>query len=146
MIDKSRLERCENSSLVVNDFTLISLKRYRKMATPFIVGLAVAGAAYATRSTLRLVTKLRQNPGTLFSINLEDKTTDSAIGEGFQPKMDRQEAFAVLGLPDGADDKLIKDQHKKMMIKNHPDKGGSSYLATKVNEARNLLLNRDERR
>lgn len=58
---------------------------------------------------------------------------------GFEPKMTRNEAFLVLGLRDGAAKDAIKDAHRRIMIANHPDRGGSPYLATKVNEAKDLI-------
>lgn len=39
-----------------------------------------------------------------------------------------------------ADEKKVQDAHKKLMILNHPDAGGSTFLATKVNEAKELLI------
>ena len=56
------------------------------------------------------------------------------------PNMSRAEALKVLGLKDdaGADD--IRAAHRRLILQNHPDKGGSSYLAAKVNQAKDVLL------
>lgn len=55
-------------------------------------------------------------------------------------KMTRKEALEILGLKDGATRKEILDAYKKMIRKNHPDQGGSEYLAAKINQARDVLL------
>ena len=64
---------------------------------------------------------------------------------GFQAEMNRREAAQILGLRESAPEEKIKDAHRRIMIANHPDSGGSSYLAAKVNEAKDLLLGKSRR-
>ena len=56
--------------------------------------------------------------------------------------MSVEEAHAILGLAPGAGAEEIKEAHRRLMIRLHPDHGGSDYLASQLNRARDLLLRR----
>jgi len=66
-------------------------------------------------------------------------------GGAAQPKrrsstMSREEALKVLGLGPGASQDDIREAHRRLILQNHPDRGGSDYLASKINEAKDVLL------
>ncbi len=52
----------------------------------------------------------------------------------------RAEALALLGLPEGASVEDIRAAHRRLMRSAHPDRGGSAWLAARLNAARDLLL------
>ena len=54
--------------------------------------------------------------------------------------MSRAEALDVLGLKEGASAADIKEAHRRLIAGLHPDHGGSTYLAAKINRARDVLL------
>jgi hypothetical protein len=53
-----------------------------------------------------------------------------------------EQAYQVLGLKLGCTEKEIVQAHKRLMIKVHPDKGGSNFLAAQLNRAKSVLLDK----
>jgi len=77
--------------------------------------------------------------------NIFEKYFNLGVGSkyydgGFEEKMTRREAALILGVRESSTHKRIKEAHRKLLILNHPDTGGSTYLSGKLNEANDLLL------
>lgn len=56
------------------------------------------------------------------------------------PRMNAAEARALLGVGEGATLKDIREAHRRLIARVHPDAGGSAELATRVNAARDALV------
>ena len=59
---------------------------------------------------------------------------------GFQNKMNLREACLILNVSDNENIKKIRESYKKLMMLNHPDSGGSTYISSKINEAKDFLI------
>ena len=59
---------------------------------------------------------------------------------GFEDKMTKREAALILGVRESSSAQRIKEAHRRLLVLNHPDTGGSTYVAGKINEAKELLL------
>jgi len=103
-------------------------------------GLALAAVGLVGRT---LVQKLPQFApiisARINSVNFENLAPSKYYRGGFDSCMSKREAAQILGISPLSTQKRIRDAHKKIMIANHPDKGGSPYLAMKINEAKDLL-------
>lgn len=96
---------------------------------PWLTGLGVFGVAYVGAG--------------FFKSNQPGLNGKAFIKGSFGSKMSAKEALQILNLKETTLSKAkLKEQHRKLMMANHPDKGGSSFLATKVNEAKDFLEKR----
>ncbi|KAK5111008.1 mitochondrial import inner membrane translocase subunit TIM14 [Meristemomyces frigidus] len=102
------------------------------MATVLAVGVGVAAAAFFGRAGLLA---LRRTRG----------TATNSLGKpfykgGFEKTMTRREAALILETSErGGTKEMVRKKHRQMMLANHPDRGGSPYLATKINEAKEVM-------
>lgn len=76
-----------------------------------------------------------------FGSEAEGGSRQRSAGNGASGSdLTREEALEILGLDQAADRDAIVEAHRKLMQKLHPDRGGSDYLAAKINQAKDFLL------
>nr|XP_009797012.1 PREDICTED: mitochondrial import inner membrane translocase subunit TIM14-3-like isoform X1 [Nicotiana sylvestris] len=98
-------------------------------ASPIVVGTTVGAAALGARYLIRAWQTFKAAP-----------RVRRFYHGGFEQVMTRREAALILGVRESAVLEKIKEAHRRVMVANHPDAGGSHYIASKINEAKDILL------
>lgn len=78
----------------------------------------------------------------LWRQHTQDDTTARQRGAARSGAMTDQEAHQILGLGPGATQTEIREAHRRLMKAVHPDRGGSTFLAAKINEAKDRLIDK----
>ncbi|KAJ9466273.1 Mitochondrial import inner membrane translocase subunit TIM14 [Diplonema papillatum] len=109
------------------------------MARLLVLGIMAVSGLYAGRVALRVAHRL-VNP--TVGANFEKGGKDEFIKYmgGFDDRMTADEARLILGVSSLASKEEIKKTHRALMMRNHADQGGSPYVASKINEARDVLM------
>ncbi|RIA85713.1 hypothetical protein C1645_797608 [Glomus cerebriforme] len=103
------------------------------MATPLLIGIGIA--ATATVGSLAIKAAKKYKPSGIIG-----SKSGKYYKGGFDIKMNKREAALILGLKEtGINKAKIKEAHRRIVLLNHPDRGGSPYLASKINEAKEFL-------
>ncbi|CAI7899334.1 unnamed protein product [Closterium sp. NIES-53] len=117
----------------VSSFASLHLLPFSIVASsPFVAGVAVATAALAARYGIEAWQAFKARPAV--------PRIRRFYEGGFQPTMTRREAALILGIRESAAQEKVREAHRRVMTANHPDAGGSDLLASKINEAKDVLM------
>lgn len=105
-----------------------------------VYGLGACAALVAGGYVLDALDEMKKAKASQPDITPESSGGKNFYKGGFEPKMNKREAARILGVRESASKERIKEAHRRILMLNHPDTGGSNYVATKINEAKELLL------
>nr|SVE76182.1 EOG090X0MNL [Daphnia hispanica] len=111
-------------------------------SSAIVVGLGLAALGFAGRTILRSAPTMTTKFNEIlkqFPMDSESLLGSRYYKGGFDAKMSKREASLILGISPTANKIRVKEAHKRIMLANHPDRGGSPYLAAKINEAKDFL-------
>ncbi|XP_065203777.1 mitochondrial import inner membrane translocase subunit TIM14 [Planococcus citri] len=110
-----------------------------------LAGLGLAAAGYVGRCIIRASPQfsktMKESLKALSSFESSNFANSKYYKGGFESTMTKREASLILGVSPTTSKLKVKEAHKRIMSLNHPDRGGSPYIAAKINEAKDLLEN-----
>jgi DnaJ family protein C protein 19 len=103
-------------------------------------GLGMAAMGYFGKVIVKFAPLIAQNIETKISslpkINFKSIADAKYYKGGFESRMSKREAALILDISQATPKMKIKEAYKRIMLVNHPDKGGSPYIASKLNEGK----------
>ncbi|MBE9559850.1 MAG: hypothetical protein IMF15_03630 [Proteobacteria bacterium] len=116
---------------------ILGVTGHLNIITAMIAGaVALLPRAIQLLKYLPIVSRLYQQHG---QPDAQNQQQSQSPPNGKQT-MSTEQAMEVLGLKSGYSPEDVKQAHRRMMQKVHPDRGGSDYLAAQINQAKDLLL------
>jgi glucan phosphoethanolaminetransferase (alkaline phosphatase superfamily) len=116
---------------------LLAVTGHLNIITAMVAGaVALLPRAMQLLKYLPIVSRLFQQHG---QQNAQNQQQSQPPPNGKQT-MGTEQAMEVLGLKPGYSPEDVKQAHRRMMQKVHPDRGGSDYLAAQINQAKDVLL------
>mmetsp|Transcript_1222 Transcript_1222/g.1955 ORF Transcript_1222/g.1955 Transcript_1222/m.1955 type:complete len:190 (+) Transcript_1222:44-613(+) len=138
----------------------IHMTRRMDNMTPLVVGGGIAVIAYSGKLIVEAIDRRAQaqEAAAKAAENGEEETKEQEAGGswfsnlgfsfgkrfyegGFEEEMTRREASQILGIRESAPREKVREAHRRLALLNHPDTGGSTYVSSKINEAKDKLLN-----
>jgi len=104
------------------------------------LGMLLAFAVRAFPMILRYAPQLQK----IFQLwrQSNGKTSQSRSAQKKSSSLTKEQACRILGVSITASKQEIVDAHRKLMLKNHPDRGGTDYMAAQINQAKERLLDK----